>query len=64
MSMLYAVCPKDGSQIETGVFADQPTRTLFSKHRILVQCDRCAGYHATRVDELIAEKDDVLDAAA
>jgi hypothetical protein len=64
MSMLYAVCPSDGLRIETGVFADPPTRRLFSNHRILVRCDRCTGYHSMRVDELLAERDGVLHEAA
>ena len=64
MSMLYAVCPSDGLRIETGVFADPPTRRLFSNHRILVRCDRCTGYHSMHVDELIAEQDGALHEAA
>jgi hypothetical protein len=64
MSMLYAVCPRDGSRIETGVFADPPTRRLFSKHWMLVRCDRCTGYHSICVDELIAERDGVISGAA
>jgi hypothetical protein len=64
MSMLYAVCPRDGSRIETGVFADRPTCALFFDHRILIRCERCAEYHSTRVEELLAEQDGVFYDAA
>ncbi len=61
MTMLHAICPRNGSRISTGISTDENTIAAVANEKVLVRCEHCGTYHAIWVRDLVTEPDRVAE---